>query len=127
MNLENIILPPKTKNILIKKYPNKLERTKKIDIAENFIELYKSKLKTTILKNQNKSFKEINRMTLVSLADEKANAGNEYFKYIKERDIIRVDKPLEEPLLDMLKLSHKIEIDDETSLVKEDGKIVLKY
>ena len=39
--MNNFKLPARTKNILIRKYPNKISREDKIKIAEDFFNLYK--------------------------------------------------------------------------------------
>ena len=126
MKLQNIELSAKTKNILIKKYPKKLTRLEKIEVANVFFNIYKVKLYSTITKNPIKSFQEINRMTLTSLADQKGNKNGEYFKYMKERDIVKVDKTITECFLTTLGDSEEIVIDDEISLVRNGRNIEFK-
>ena len=120
MNIKNIKLPAYSKNMLIKKYPNKLSRMEKVEIAEKFFEIYKTKLESLIAKNQKKTFKEINRMTLISLVDLKTNKDGEYFKYIKEMDIIKIDKTIENYFLNLLE---GIKINDNILLIRSEGKL----
>ena len=126
MNLKNIELSAKTKNILIKKYPNKLTRIEKIEVANVFFRIYKLKLYSTIMKNPNKSFQEINRMTLISLTDQKANKNGEYFKYMNDSAVVKIDKTITECFSTTLNDSKEIVIDDEISLIKNGRNIEFK-
>jgi len=118
--MNNLKLPARTKNILIRKYPNKISREDKIKIAETFFNIYKIKLMSNILKDEKNSFRELNRMTLISLVDKKASFNNQYFKYMKDKDIVMVQKTIEEYILS---LSRDIHLNENT-LIKTENKLI---